>query len=103
MLVAAARENREFASPRRWRLGALTVIYHTTVLFVSVALFWFIDLQVAALACLAYAPAIVRAFAGWATLSNQHPSLRRVGLMEVLFALWFALFISIAGRTGTGI
>ena len=38
---------------------------------------------------LAYIPALVRAFAGWAALSNRLPSLKRVGFGETFYALWF--------------
>jgi hypothetical protein len=42
---------------------------------------------------LAYLPALGRALRGWMTLSNKLPSLRRVGVGETLYAVWFAGFL----------
>ena len=38
---------------------------------------------------LAYLPAFSRAFWGWATVSNQLGSLKRIGMGEVYYSCWF--------------
>ena len=48
------------------------------------------------LLALAYLPAIIRAWTGWASLSSQLPSLRRVGILETIYTVWFAVAMAAA-------
>ena len=47
---------------------------------------------------LAYAPALLRALWGWVRLSNRLPSLKRVGIAEIVYSLWFAAWLAAALR-----
>jgi hypothetical protein len=47
----------------------------------------------AILVTLAYLPALWRALRGWTTLSNKLPPLKRVGIAETCYALWFTSFL----------
>ncbi|MBI4551187.1 MAG: YwiC-like family protein [Candidatus Latescibacteria bacterium] len=89
MLLSAARIRGEFDARDRWRVGRDLVVYHVLLILVVGGASLAIGGWAAPLAALAYVPVLVRAFWGWATLSNELPPLTRVGLREVAYTLWF--------------
>lgn len=98
MLLAAAKVKGAFSARTQWRVARDNLLYH--VLMVVVLLFAFAHLSehTATLAALAFAPVIVRGLWSAATLSNKLPSLKRVGLVETLYAIWFIVSFSAALR-----
>lgn len=97
MLVEAGHAT---AAPQlvRWRLIMPTLAYHLVLLGALLALFRLLDGPVATPVLLAYTPILVRAFAHCARRSATIPRLRRVGLQEMAFTVWFAVFLSIAAN-----
>lgn len=98
MLLAAARMRGEFRAPERWRAGRDNLVYHALLLALVVGALWIPGGGAGILLALAYLPAILRAFRGWLRLSNVLPPLKRVGVLEVLYSLWFAGFFIVAVR-----
>ncbi|MBI3961518.1 MAG: YwiC-like family protein [Deinococcus sp.] len=95
MLLSAARVKGSFGSRDRWRLGGAALLYHL-LLAILVAVVAITGGQGGRLTAIAYTPAMVRAFWGWATLSNTLPPLKQVGLREACYTLWFTGFFPAA-------
>jgi hypothetical protein len=98
MLLAAAKVKGAFNARAQWHVARDNLLYH--VLLVVVLSFTLAHLggQAAMLAALAFAPIIVRGLWSAATLSNKLPSLKRVGLTETMYAIWFVVSFSLALR-----
>ncbi|HEX5324901.1 MAG TPA: YwiC-like family protein [Capsulimonadaceae bacterium] len=94
MLLAAAKVKGDFGWRDRWRVGRDTVIYHAVLAAIIILVTVVMGGPGAILSAIAYLPIIVRAFAGWARLSNKLPPLKRVGLAETFYSLWFAVFFT---------
>lgn len=96
MLLGAVKVKGSFGWRERWQVGRDNVIYH---LFLVIVVFGVTVVQNdrgSLLTVIAYLPIIVRAFWGWIKLSNKLPPLRRVGLGETVYALWFTAFFLLA-------
>ncbi len=89
MLLAAVKVKGAFTPGDRWRVGRDNLLYHLLLACVVTAAAALQGGTGAALAAIAYLPALLRAFRGWATLSNKLPPLKRVGLGETFYSLWF--------------
>lgn len=99
LLVAAGHAVAAPASRRdRWRLIGPTLAYHLVLLAVLVVLVRPLAADVAVPVLVAFGPILARAIVRCARRSTVTPPLRRVGLQEMAFALWFAVFLSIAAR-----
>ena len=61
-----------------------------------VCLLWALVASPGGLACVAAAPAIGRAWIGWFRLDGSMPSLRRLGVAELVYATWFSLWMGVA-------
>jgi hypothetical protein len=92
LLLAAARSKAPLNARARWRLGRGHVAYHVLLALLMGYISATMSRLGALLFVLACAPFLTRAFAGWMTLSNQLPCLKRVGLAELLYTVWFAGF-----------
>lgn len=96
MRVEGTRFKEGLGLKERWQAGRGLVVYHLSL--GSALIFWMGKgeagggLPVA----IAFAPALIRALGGFAWLSNQLPSLKRVGLLEIAYSLWFCIWL-IAG------
>lgn len=73
----------------RLRLGRGLLVYHGALAAGLLAVY-LMDTSAGGLLILGFAPVILRALAGWVRLSNQLPNLKRVGLIESAYALWFS-------------
>jgi hypothetical protein len=100
MLLGAVKVRGDFTTRDRRRVGRDNLLYHAllTVLVLSGA---------AALGgvgggfgVLAFLPALLRAFAGAARLTNALPPLKQVGLLETAYSLWFMGFLLAALLAG---
>lgn len=100
MLLAATKYKDGFGLRERWAAGRDCVIYHALLTAVCA----FVALQLGGrgglLSTIAFAPAILRAFAGWLRLSPKLPPLKVVGVFETVYALWFTALYVIAIRAG---
>ncbi len=92
MRVSAARVRENVTPHVRWHLGRDLLVYHLALIGILVGVFVTIGGQTAVLIVVAYLPVLFRAFWGWARLSSRIPSLKRIGLSEVGYTLWFAGF-----------
>jgi hypothetical protein len=92
MLLAGAKHKGAMDTAARRRIGRANVLYHAVVAVVALVL-----LRVGGvLPALAYLPIIVRALSGAARLSRHLPPLKRVGLMESAYAMWFCVVLGAA-------
>ncbi len=92
MLLAAGKVRGAFGRRERWQAGRDNLNYHVLLVLIVVAVTALRGGPGAFLALAAYLPALFRALRGWATLSNKLPPLKRVGMGETLYALWFIGF-----------
>lgn len=96
MLVDAARRREGLSLTARWQVGRELLLYHTLLTVILVALFF--QIETAWSVALAYAPVLLRALWGWVRLSDHLPSLKRVGIGEILYSFWFAAWLVAALR-----
>ena len=89
MLLAAVKVRRVIGWPERWRVGRDNLLYHLLLVGGVAVLAAQQGGRSGLLVALAYLPALCRAFRGWATLTNRLPPLKRVGLAETFYSLWF--------------
>lgn len=74
----------------RWRLGRDNLLYHGLMLAALPALAAAVGGGVAGLLlAAAYLPAIARGVWGWRRVGGRLPSLKRLGLLETAYSLWF--------------
>lgn len=73
----------------RLRLGRGLLVYHVALAAGLLAIYR-MGAPAGGLLLLGFAPAILRALIGWMRLSNRLPNLKRVGLIESVYALWFS-------------
>lgn len=95
MLLGAAKHRGAMDLGARLSLGRFNLAYHAAMAGVAVALSGRAGAG-AAMVCLAYAPAVARAVWGTLRLSRRLPPLKRVGVLETLYALWFAVLFASA-------
>lgn len=100
MLLKAVKIKGKFGWKERWQVGRDNVIYHTLVILIVASVTLVQHDLGAILSIVAYLPAVVRAFKGWATLTNKLPVLKRVGVGETLYSLWFIGFFLASLRVG---
>jgi len=99
MLLAAARIKGAFQAANRWRAGRDNLLYHSLLTPAIAAASLLLGGWGGACVALAYLPILLRAFVGWHRLSNTLPPLKRVGILEVIYSLWFTGFFLAAVRT----
>lgn len=99
MRVDAARLRGTDPWVRRWRVGRVCTAYHLGVvgLVAAASARGWPSVEAAAWAALAYAPAVLRALGAWVSLGGGGaPPLRRIGVCEVAYAMWFSVWIGVA-------
>jgi hypothetical protein len=100
MLLAAVKVKGLFGWRQRWRVGRDNVLYHLLMTVVIVGVTLVHGGRGALLALCAFLPVLLRAGYGWICLSRVPPPLRRVGLGETVYALWFSIFFILSLRLG---
>ena len=96
MRVEGTRFKEGLGLKERWQAGRGLVVYHLSL---GIALiFWMGKGEVGSSLpiAIAFVPALIRGLGGFVRLSNQLPSLKRIGLLEIAYSLWFCLWL-IAG------
>lgn len=94
MLLASVKTRND--PERRWSAGRDSLVYHLAlVVLVSAAAAW-LPAREGALIALAYAPAVIRAAYWWARMPDKLPRLKRVGLLETGYSIWFAGMLILA-------
>lgn len=96
MLIAAGKVKQGFDRQARWRAGRGVLFYHILLVVVLASVIVLDNTPDRWLFGLAYAPAIIRAFRGWVTLSNVLPPLTKVGLKEAAYSVWFLAVCALA-------
>lgn len=101
MLLRAIRARR--SGPEAVKASARTVLaYHAAVVILLAPLPMIVPVRAALLTIVAFVPAIVRAFVVATRLTGEVPSFKRVGIVESVYATWFAFFIALASRSVFG-
>ncbi len=100
MLLSAVKVKGEPSPSDRWRLGRDTLIYHGLLTVILDAAAVRLGGLAGVLVALAYLPIVARALASWATLSSKLPPLKRVGLLETVYSLWFVALLIAVIRVG---
>lgn len=96
MRVDASRLRAASPWGRRWQAGGACLVYHgllAVLAALAVERTW--PAPVAAWLAAGYAPAVLRAAFAWARLGGGAPPLRRIGLGEVGYAVWFSALAGI--------
>ncbi len=100
MLLGAVKVKGPFGWRQRWQVGRDSVLYHLLMAVVIAGVALVHGDWGALLALFTFLPVIVRAGYGWSRLSRVLPPLRRVGVGETLYAVWFSLFFVLSLRVG---
>jgi hypothetical protein len=100
MLVARARTRAPEDPAPTWTPGRQLVFYHMLVVVALAGVSTAVPALVASLWVVAYAPAVTRALVAWSRPQEGMPSLKQVGVKEIVYALWFAVFFCAGALTG---
>jgi uncharacterized membrane protein YhaH (DUF805 family) len=103
MLLASVKVKGTFTWPDRWRVGRDHVLFHALLvaLLVVGAVVCAPRAPLAvALVVAGYLPALYRAAKGWVGMSGHLPPLKKVGMGETVYAVWFAVFCGWALHVG---
>jgi len=98
MLLAAVKVRDNFDLSRRLAIGRDNLIYHIGLTLIVVFIAVHLGGRLGLLSAIAYLPVILRAFVGWVRLSPKLPPLKRVGVMETIYAVWFTVFTIVSIR-----
>ena len=96
MWLEAVKHKKEWSAGLRAEIGRKTFLFHSLLVAFLVLLAVWLRGSAGAFLLLAFTPAIVRAYNGWAKLSPELPNLKRVGLLESAIAVWFGLFLTLS-------
>lgn len=99
MWLAAAKLKKSWSQSSRRRTGLQNNVYNVMlVIAVSISASQ-LETAYSAIAVLAaFAPAIIRSARGYHLLSPQLPPLRKIGLQETLYAVWFTASMAVVLR-----
>jgi len=97
MLLEAARRREVWSEAVWFQTGACHLAYNVCLMSV-LALVLTHPNRFAICLLIAQAPAIVRSVKGWIRLSTVLPPLKRLGMQEATYAVWFTGFIVLALR-----
>ena len=94
-LLSGVKHKGELTAKTRWKIGRPSIAYHIALSHVVIPAsalvsdhpLWIV---------LAYAPVVIRAILGVRHLSRKLPPLKRVGVLETLYSLWFAVWLAAA-------
>jgi len=94
---------RKAPETSRWSVARNVALYHGAVAGALVLLAIVLPARTALLVVVAFAPALVRASWGIATLkSTAVPSFKKVGVLESLYAVWFGVMLALALPSSRG-
>lgn len=95
MRILAVQKKSGITIKDRLTLGSGLIVYHL-LLLVNIITFHITLPALGTYLLIGFAPVIIRAIIGWVTLSNTLPNLKRVGLIESVYTLWFSACLIIA-------
>lgn len=98
MWLAAAKAKAIWNDSVRRQIGRDNLLYHLLLTLAVVACSLFLPWRAGLALVVAYFPVLYRGLTGWAALSPSLPPLKRLGMLETLRALWFALFFVLVFR-----
>ena len=98
MYFRAATIKGEFHAAERLRAGRDNLLFHAALMLLVGWAAVKIGGPAGTPAWLAFVPAILRAFKGIATLTNRLPPLKRAGILETVYAVWFTGLLTAAIR-----
>jgi hypothetical protein len=96
MLLAAVRIKGAFTTDDRRQVAGASAAYHAAAALLVAWAASSVGGIAGALVLVAYLPVLVRAFYGCAIVTNALPSLKRMGMMELAYSVWFTLFLTVA-------
>lgn len=100
MLVARARTRAPEEPATTWTSGRRLVFYHVLLVAALAGVSTAVPALTAALWLAAYTPVVGRALVAWSRPQQGMPSLKQVGVREIAYALWFAVFFCAGAVTG---
>lgn len=89
MRILAVQKKSGITFKDRITLGSGLIIYHA-ILLANIFTFYITTPLLGTYLLIGFAPIIIRALIGWILLSNTLPNLKRVGLIESIYTLWFS-------------
>jgi hypothetical protein len=99
MWLTAAKLKKSWCESSRRRTGQQNNVYNVMlVIAVSISASQLVSAYAALAVLAAFAPAIMRSARGYIRLSPQLPPLKKVGLQETLYAVWFTALVAVALR-----
>jgi len=100
MLVGASRPEAGHSRTASWQSRAerLSMLYHLTVLAVVVVAALFVSERTATLLAVAYVPIVARASYSLIFRPVTRLNLKRIGVAEIGYSVWFGVFVSAALR-----
>ena len=99
MWLAAAKLKKSWCETSRKKAGVQNNVYNVMlVIAVGISASQLEPAKSAIAVLSAFAPAIIRSARGYHILSPQLPPLRKIGLQETLYAVWFTALMAVALR-----
>lgn len=98
MRILAVQRKSGITFKDRLTLGSGLLIYHV-ILLANLFTFYFTTPLTGQYLVIGFAPIFIRSIIGWATLSNTLPNLKRIGLTESAYTLWFSGWLIAAIHT----
>jgi hypothetical protein len=95
MRIAAVQKKAGIVLKDRLVLGSGLLVYHAALALNLVAFYAAAPIPGQFL-LIGFAPILIRAAIGWTVLSNRLPNLKRVGLIESAYTLWFSGWLTAA-------
>ena len=92
MRILAVQKKSGITFKNRLTLGSGLIAYHA-LLSLNIFTFYITNPTLGIFLFIGFAPVILRAIIGWITLNNQLPNLKRVGLIESAYTLWFSAWL----------
>lgn len=92
MRILAVQMKSGITFKNRITLGSGLIAYHA-LLGLNIFTFYITNPTLGIYLFIGFAPIIIRAIIGCITLSNHLPNLKRVGLIESIYTLWFSAWL----------
>lgn len=92
MRILAVQKKSGITFRDRLNLGSGLMLYHV-ILFGNLFTFYVTESLIGQYLLIGFAPIFVRAGIGWVTFSNVLPNLKRLGLIESVYTLWFSYWL----------
>jgi hypothetical protein len=96
MFLAAVRIKGAFTTDDRRQVAAASFAYHVAATILVAWAAYSVGGPAGGLIAVSYLPVFIRAFYACATVTNALPSLKRVGVRELAYSVWFTILLTTA-------